>query len=571
MNSDAWEAEASRISLLSPATFAERHAAIPSRKDRDTALRMRLRHDRALFMRLMFPDTFSAPWSPVHLEFFGRAKIGWRHRRRPSLIADLAPRKSSKTTLEHKGDLLHDLVYGLEVCTLIYSTTYPDSERIVKAIYDVLKQPAQHELFHALYGPFALVGTQTEFAAFCPGGEPLGSQYAAKSFGGSGRGHLYRSRRPSKVGMDDVVHPQHVQSAKQRDDDWGFLNKDVLKSGDTYTIYRMLNTVQHRDDTTSRAQRDPNWRCTKWKALISWPTNMDLWERCRVIWSNLDNGGAVVVDTPEGPVSMPARLFDAMVFYEEHREAMDMGSSVLWPARRPLFDLMVDYWSNPASFHSEDQNEPHDPGRSVFNVARFRRVHFDGLTITMKNPDGTDARKIAISDCDWARWLDPSLGKDTSDYPALATVVRERRTGYRFVLRCDMTKGPPSSQRQRVWREFERHPGGKWGTDATGLGALFDEGYEREKQERKRQGKPWMMNMVGFKASEGQTELISRLEPDTLNGWLQFADDLDPVGIDQFADHPNAKHDDGPSSIERADWLLTGESMPTASLHARGL
>lgn len=511
---------------------------------RPDVFRARARTDRALFCRTLFPDLFWRAWSPVHHTFLSRPKSPWRERTRPKRIADLAPRKSAKTTLENKADLVHDACYGFEVCTTVYSTTYGDSERIVKALHEVFTSPRAYPLLHRTFGPFTVEGTQTEFAVTCPGGEPLGSQFAAKSFGGSGRGHLYRSIRPSKVTLDDIVHPQHVNSPKQREDDWTFLNKDVLKSGDVFTLYRMLNTVQHSDDTTMRASRDPSWRCTRWSALIAWP-NLARWEPLKDIWSDLNN---------------PEREEAALRYYHEHRAALDEGAEVLWPDGRPLFDLMLDFWSNPASFYSEDQNDPRDPERMVFDVERFRRCRFDGVNIHTSR-----GRVVPLGDCEVATWLDPSLGKKSSDYPALATVARERKTGYRFALSCSLDKGPPSTQRQRMWERFEALGRGKYGTDETGMGALFGEGFERERTDRQRAGRPWNMPVKGFKLSRetgDNAARISRLEPDAHNGWIEFSTDIPQAVIEMFRDHPHAVHDDGPDAIERADWLL-GEALPT--------
>lgn len=535
---------------------------------RPAVLRARCRTDRDLFCTTFFPTVFNLPWCEVHREFLDRPKRGWRDRTRQVRRADLAPRGLSKTTLENFGDLIHDTVYGLEVCTLVYSTTYTDSFRMVKALYDVFTTREHAPLLHDVYGPFEVVGTQKEFAVFSPRGEPMGSQFSAKSFGGTGRGHLYRNQRPSKITMDDIVHPKHVYSPIQRDNDWRFLNNDVLKSGAPYTIFRMLNTVQHDDDTTRRAAKDPSWIVRQWSALKKWPANAALWAKCKAIWADLSNTRVDVVIVEDQPVPIPGRVVDAERFYRENRAEMDRGAEVLWEARRPLFVLMESWWANPASFWAEDQNDPKNPERQVFDVTKFHRFHFDGRTITMRDVKDDDGkilrpgRTVPLSDCDLARWLDPSLGKTASDYPALATLARERRTGYRFVLRCTLDKGPPSSQRARVWTEFDHEPRGKWGVDADGMGALFGEEFEREKQERQKTGRVWNLGIEGYHSSEDKHGRIARLESATANGFLQFADDLPQEVINQFRDEPHGSHDDAPDAIERADWLLTEGMMP---------
>ena len=547
------------IQTLSTREFDELWSGL-ERKHRAEVFIARARTDRPLFCRTLLPDLFGREWSPVHLEFFSRPKVGWRGRERPEQIADLAPRKSAKTTLENNADLIHDLCYGLEVCTLVYSTTFADSERLVKAIHHTLKAPEAFPALHATFGPFVVRGTETEFAVFSKLGEPLGSQYAAKSFGGSGRGHLYRSKRPSKVTMDDIVHPQHVLSATQREKDWEFLNKDILKSGDTYTRYRMLNTVQHADDTTSRAMKDPAWVVTKWQALIAWPENLPLWERCRLIWIDLSN---------------PKRNDAAWTFYQEHRAEMDAGAVVLWPQGRPLFDLMKAFWSNPASFYSEDQNTPRNPGTAVFDVDAFVRCLWDGQKLTPMRLEGgvwTPGRPIPLGELDVAIWHDRSKGGAKNDYPATAVVAKDR-PGYRYALELDLTREPASGQRARVWKLWERLRAArsiKVGCDDTAQTEVFGgESWQREIEERRRTSRPWSLNLQSFTLSEDKNARISSQEPDTKNGWLQFARSLPSELMDQYRDHPNSAFDDGPDAIERADHMLT-EDCPQVDSYGRG-
>jgi hypothetical protein len=506
--------------------------------DQGAILRARCRTDLELFCLAFLADWFPASWSPIHRELLAMEKTPWSSRDHIRREAWIAPRKSAKTTLAGKGDIVHDIVYGYEVCVLLYSTKYEDAERMVKEVHQLFTEPRTAPELHAVFGPFDVTGTATEFSVRCATGDPMGTQLASKSFGSSGRGHLYRGRRPSKVIMDDIVHPQHVQSPDQRAKDWRFLNGDVLKSGDVYTLFRMLNTIQHADDTPSRASRDPRWRVRKWRALIKWP-DLGRWEEIRRLWANLEDAD---------------REETARAAYDARRAWYDEGAEVLWPAKRPLVDLMFDFWADPASFYAEDQNEPRDPSQAVFEIERFRRCRWQGATILTSR--GTT---VALDDCRTAIWLDPSSGQANRDRPAIALVAADPH-GWRYVLATDILRRAPSAQHQALWSTWERvaNTRPRVGMDVTGTQGLLGEAFERIRTERRKAGKAWAMPIDGYSLTGEKKSRISRLEPDAHNGWIEFDLALPGEVLEEFRDHPTSTFDDAMDAIERADWLLTG-------------
>lgn len=521
---------------LSRSAFAELWTESPE-ADRPAILRARCRTDLELFCLTFLSDWFPASWSPIHRELLDLPKTPWAERSHIRREAWIAPRKSAKTTLAGKGDVVHDIVYGLEVCVLLYSTKYEDAERMVKEVHQLFTQRETAPELHEVFGPFTVTGTQTEFAVRCATGDPLGTQLASKSFGGSGRGHLYRGRRPSKVLLDDIVHPQHVRSPEQRGKDWTFLNSDVLKSGDVYTLFRLLNTVQHADDAPSRVSRDPRWRVRKWRALVKWP-KLDRWEAIRALWANLDD---------------PDREETARAEYAARREWYDEGAEVLWPAKRPLVDLIFDFWADPASFYAEDQNEPRNPSEAIFDVERFRRCRWTGASIVTSR--GTEVR---LADCRAAIWIDPSSGKPGRDRPAIAAVVMDPH-GWRYVVAVDLVRRAPSAQHAALWAMWDRLASiaTRVGADVTGTQGLLDEALERSREGRRRERKAWNMHVDGYTLAGEKKSRISRLEPDAHNGWIEFDVALPPEVIEEFRDHPSSTFDDAADAIERADWLLT--------------
>lgn len=543
-------ATVTRIQALSTSEYARLWADLEA-DDRPAVLRARCRTDRALFARAFFPDRFDLDFSPVHLEFLSIPKASWRERRAQTRLCRVAPRGGAKSSMRSFLEIVHDVVYGLEVCVLLFSTGFQLSEDLVKDLHAVFSLPSLAPELHDVYGPFVVVGTQTSFVVHVPGGEPAGTQVAAKSFGsGSTRGHKHAGRRPSKMVFDDTVNPKHVKNAEQRDEAWKYLTRDAEKAGFSYTTYELVGTIQHPDDLVARVAASPAWQAVTWKNLVSWPARSDLWEECRRLWADLSD---------------PARVETALAFYVAHRAEMDAGAEVLWPAGRPLWDLMCAYWQDEPAFWAEDQNQPRDSSRALFDLSRVRRCRYDGREIHTSR--GT---VVPLDSCRVAIWLDPSSGGARSDYPAIAVVAADR-DGWRYVLRVSLHRRQPSAQHSALWAtwaEFaDRRP--QVGMDATGTQGLLGEAMERARDERRRGGLAWNMPVEAVTLTEDKESRIAGLEPLLHHGWMELASDL-PAEVDhELRDHPGAAHDDALDAIERADWLLS-RHMPIVTA-SRGL
>lgn len=474
----------------------------------------------------------------MHRAFLADEVRGWRDRGQQVKRLDIAPRGGAKTSIQSFGAVVHAVVYGLEVSVLVFSTGYQLAEDIVKDLHQVFTGKGDGDTLAELYGPFTVIGTQTSFSVTCARGEPLGTQVAAKSFGGTVRGHKYRGRRPSLFILDDTVNPKHIKNPEMRGKSWRFLQSDILKAGFGYTRWQMVGTVQHDDDLVARAAKSPGWQTRRWKNLIAWPTNTERWEECRRLWANLDD-----ID----------RAATAEAFYEAHREEMNVGAEVLWPEGRGLFALMVSFWENPAAFFSEDQNEPRDPNACLFDLDRVHWCQVVSRT-TVRNAAGGDIR---LSGCEIAIWLDHAGGRKGSDFGAIAVVARQR-SGWAYLLECSLTRRAPTAQHEALWAAWERWshlPYVKVGYDATGTQSLLEEAIERIRETRRRAGQPWEMPSQAYTLSKGK-EAIGGLEPYLHNGWLQLCDTLDPVVREQLRDYPTGANDDGPDAIHKAMGLL---------------
>ena len=510
----------------------------------------RCRYDLAMFGAIFFGDRLPLPYNAFHRDVLARSKAPWTERTRPQRIADAAPRGNAKSTLETYINLLHDAAYGFEAFVGVLSTTFDLSQDLVKDLHTAVTEPDLCPLFHEVFGPFQVIGSITDFTVHVPGQDPRGVRFKAFSFGGTVRGVKHAGIRPTKWIVDDGEHPDRVRSPDQRQKTWDFLTKDVLKSGDKYTIYRIVGTVLHPDSMLNRVIGEAaggyglGWQGTRWQSVIKWPSNVELWNQCRELWADLTD---------------PDREDTARRFYERHKAAMDEGSEVLWEEKADLYALHVMLWTDgPASFNSEKQNIATDPERQVFYPERFKRCRFDGTHIhTAKG------RAIHIRECDVAAWLDPraSEEREKNDYDCVAAVARERATGYRFAIKVDMRRDNTTGQLRRVWSFFDVFGSGKgrqYGYEDNGFQVMMGKSFELMRTARQEAGQAWNCHLQGHTSTENKNDRISRLAPDADNGWIEFDEDIPIEVMEQFRQIPTGTHDDGPDAIERADWLVCG-------------
>lgn len=559
MHSPAWLAAARAVADLPPETFAARYAALTDPEDQREALRMRFRYDRAGFLKFCFPDVFYLPWNPYHLWALSQPKVGWQDGwtpeqgiARPTVRrAIAAPRGIAKTTLS-KGDLVHDIVYGLEGYILILSAGMGLSRGIAKHVRAMFLRKGSP--LDELYGPFTVVGGVDAFTVQVQEREPIG--VLAKSFATEIRGANDEAVRPTKVVVDDGEKKREVNNPEQRQKWWDYLHEDILKvgpkEGGLVTDWR--GTVLHPESVLAQLLEAPGWESRRWQSIISWPERTDLWEQCSRIWGNLRLGDA--------------REKAARAFYEANRAEMDRGAEVLDPVAEPLFALYQTIWSEGlASFLKEKQNEPVDPTRAIFHEFQRCRVERDPKSgeIVVIASDGMRRRRSELRFA--ARW-DPAMGTPDGDYAAIAVVARDSvdngEQGYGYVVDAWLRKGKPSEQAEAAWMLAE-----KWGLsriqlESNGFQSLVAEGWGRARRSRREAGQWWQTVIDEVPTTTDKKGRIASLEPHVKLGWLQFAEHLPAEVFQQFRQFPSADHDDAPDAIHAA-WVTLGGVLPSMS------
>ena len=158
--------------------------------------------------------------------------------------------------------------------------------------------------------------------------------------------------RPDLILIDDVQdyevsqNPNRVAKYLEKTD------KDILGlSGDAPLSMIVLGTPFHQDCYMSRIMRDKRFDGITLKSIFSFPENMELWEEYRKTWESVYDETLLQLGPLEKRKSAEAAYTAASDFYKAHRELMDSGCEISWPARyekkysgiSPIENIMREY------------------------------------------------------------------------------------------------------------------------------------------------------------------------------------------------------------------------------------
>lgn len=456
-----------------------------------------------------------------------------------------APRGHAKSTNFTFKDSIHAAVYGYKHYIIILSDTSEQADGFVRDIKAELEDNmALREDFGELVGPL-----WTASVILLPNGVKIEALGAGKKI----RGRRHKQWRPDLIICDDLENDENVNTKEQRRKlkDWFY--KAVSKAGDTYTDIVYIGTLLHYDSLLAQVQNhNKEYTSVKYRAVISWAVNKELWEAWENIYTDLAND-----DSKD----------DAKAFFEANREAMLQGTEVLWAEKWSYYDLMVMRLSEGvASFNSEMQNDPVDPENCAFNPEWFDYYDDEGKTI----PDFSDPCFLFIGA------NDPSLGKNKkADTSAIVVLAKDTRTGYLYVLIADIERRHPDKiiddalAASRRLRQDYKKPLYRFGVEAVQFQNYFAEVMAKRSMEEGEYLPIEKINSVQNKDAR-----IQSLQPFVKNGYIKFSKRHKTL-IDQMTEYPMGKNDDGPDGLQMAVKLAldvkVGRKVDYKSVVARAL
>lgn len=366
------------------------------------------------------------------------------------------------------------------------------------------------------------------------------------------RGRRHKQWRPDLIVCDDLENDENVNTAEQRKKLRNWFYKAVSKAGDTYTDIVYIGTLLHFDALLANVANNPSYKTVKYRGVISFAENTELWDAWEAIYTDLTN---------------EKRQEEARAFYEAHEAEMLEGTAVLWKEKLSYYDLMVIRISEgEASFNSEIQNEPIDPESCTFQEEWFDFWDDEGK----KLPDFSEPRFVFIGA------NDPSLGKNKkSDTSSIFALAKDTSTGYIYVLIADIAKRKPDQiiedaieASRRLKRDYKR-PYYQFGVETVQFQYYFAE-IMRQKSAAIGEYLP----IVEINSVQNKDARIQSLQPFVKNGYVKFSKKHKTL-LKQMYEYPMGKNDDGPDGLQMAVKLAlevkVGRKVDYQSVQARAM
>lgn len=494
--------------------------------------RAQAQDDFRYFCLTYFPHYVQHAPSQLHEYLFSRL---------PQIVT--APRSQTDAIAAPRGEAKSTLVSLLFVlwCDLTARKHY------IVVIMDALDQAAvQLEAIKAEYEVNARL--QADFPECVGPGRvwqagviltPRGTKIEVFGSGKRIRGRRHGPYRPDLVIGDDLENDENVRSPAQRDKLQAWLTKSVMKLGGAGQKLDVLviGTILHYDSVLSRLLANPLWRGRRFRALVRWPNDMDLWARWEEI---LRNEGSDAAER----------------FYAQNAAPMEVGAEVSWPAGRPLYELMlIRARDGHAAFDSELQNDPVNTESALFSkVVYWERA---------------GGSWVYFGACD------PSLGKHGASRDPSAILVGgfDRADGVLYVVEASICRRLPDKIIEDIIGYQRRYRCVAWAVEAI----QFQEFLRTEIIKRSIAANC----PVPARAITPATDKLLRIEslqPFVSDGRIRFHKETQAVLLEQLRHFPAADHDDGPDCLHML-WALavssgaglaaqsTGQARAGAALH----
>jgi len=459
--------------------------------------------DMEYFARAYFPDRLFRDMPTFHSQGYKDLQIiadnPGGHKR-----AEAAPRGYSKSTRSTLIFPLYNVLYKKKKYIFLISDTSSQSSEFLTDIQGELEGNNRIlEDFGSIVGnPWNSTECVTK----------TGIKLECAGSGQKIRGRRHGAFRPDLILLDDLENDENTATQEQRLKLKNWFTKVVLKLGDSYTDFVYVGTIIHYDSLFMWALKNPVWKPTISRAVMSFSEAYELWDE----WES------IVVD-----LSRPNRINDALDFYKNHEDEMSIGTEVLWPEKQSYYDLMlVKITEGEASFNSELQNEPINPEDRLFKCQYYDLLPpLDELYIVGA--------------------VDPSMGKTSrADYTAILTLGKHLSTGFIYVLDAIIKRMHPDRIIETIFEQHKRWNYKEFAVETVQFQQFFKDEVAKRAAER-----GIYLNIREVKTISNKELRIQSIQPTVNNGYVKL-DRSQSLLVEQLENWPKAAHDDGPDTLE---------------------
>jgi len=311
------------------------------------------------FMYSVLPDLFyTKSFSPFHRYLLKLIEDNQKTRRRRVVAG---PRGWGKSTTISEGGPLWIVCRNDYLppkkrykYILLVSDTQPQAEKRLTTIKEYLESDIIAYLFPHAHGP----GKKWKSSEIITKNDILIGTAGLKS---SIRGTKYKNRRPDLIIVDDPDNLESVTSPSLSATVEEVFTRDLVKAGSEDADILVVGTVLAKTALVYKLLYSEDyaaWEGKIFKALVSFPERMDLWDEFGEILKDREN---------------KFRKKDALKFYFAHKEEMLKGAKSLWEEVYPVRKLMEEYYlEGRRAFMLEKQNEIIEDEEGVFRPEKYK-------------------------------------------------------------------------------------------------------------------------------------------------------------------------------------------------------
>lgn len=484
-------------------------------------------------------DGFDAT-SPADLPKFHTSLVGMMNDvsnvERNAKVAAAIARSHGKSTWLSKGFPVAEICFRRRKYVIIISETPTVAKANLEWIRNQLKSNAKlRNDFGPLLSPKDQANVRDngeEFIAWHDNGSGGQKQLAlvqAASTGQALRGRNWNGSRPDLIICDDLEDARpggNASTPEQRQNLRNWFTQTVMPLGDPKgekTAFVVMGTTVHRQALLMHILYErADFKSQIYRAIITPPVNANLWEQCRLIYTDRD---------------IPNRAQKAREFYDANKTQMDEGVEVLWQDVQPIWRLMTWRYDNGSlAFNTEYMNNPISEEDMLFNPENFK--YYDGSIDTL-----SDKYDVAMG-------VDMALGKSRTkgDYSAVSVVARDKETGIIYVADSYGERITPTEFIQHIAGMVSQHQPTSIAVESIAAQEFFADELKKELQ---RKGYPAEQRLKKIYSRTRKELRIESMLPNIENGTIKF-NRRHALLLEQFEGYGQGSADDLPDSLHMA-------------------
>lgn len=435
-------------------------------------------------------------------------------------IAWSAPRGHAKSAYLSNIFPLHQCVFHKRNYILIISETDSAAKKFVEWVGNELKHNEKlRSDFGEVLSPQKQMNGRDNQEAFLT---TTGILVEAASIGKQLRGKRNGSHRPDLVICDDLESSKNTNTKDLIEKNIHWFNSVVIPIGDPQkTAFVYMGTAVVAEGLLQHVMNRSDFSSKKFAAIVEDPERGDLWDEFETILRDPENAH---------------RKEEALSFYDRNREAMEESVEVLWPGRWDYKSLMMEKVNmGSRAFNSEFMNNPLDTENAIFRLDAFTYFDYEEKYAKQRHWMYFSAWDIA-------------LGKNNrSDYNAIVTIARDKRTGVFYVVDAWAKKVPAHQALEQALEVMRKFKPKAFVVET--VAAQHD--FYRQLKEAMPRAKIYTTKLVPVISRTKKEERIEMLEPLVENGALRFMRHQRLL-LEQMEQFPYGVNDDLPDALQLA-------------------